>query len=137
MHLNEETEEVIRERVASLDHLVSRDGAHLTFGDANGKTTVGNRAGYMRLGIELLSAALQPLGESETEPPRIEPKLDYLLTSARGPFTLCEIDESIVSRPPVASGLGLLGQLAAGVLVLVVIGFLLAGAAVVFRWIFG
>jgi hypothetical protein len=138
MEPDEEKENAVRELVASLDRLVPRDGAHLTLAaDAGGKTTIGNRAGYLRFGIEVLAAALVPLGESEEGPPRIEPNLDYLLTSTRGPLSLCEIDESIGSRPPVASGLGLLGQLVAGVLIVVAIGLLLAGAAVLFRWIFG
>jgi hypothetical protein len=139
MHVDEDTELALRELVASLDRLVPRDGAHLILaGDANARTTVGNRAGYMRLAIELLSASLLPLAGSETEPPRIEPDLDYLLTpGSRSPFTLCEIDESIVSRPPVVSGLGLFGQLVAGVLIVMAIGLLLAGVAFVFRRLFG
>jgi hypothetical protein len=139
MKLDEDKEQALRELVESLDRLVPREGAHLALGgDASSRTTVGNRAGYMRLGLELLRASLTPLPETATEPPRIEPNLGYLLTaSSSSPFTLCEIDESIVSRPPVASGLGLLGQLAAGVLIVIAFGLLVAGVALVFRWIFG
>jgi hypothetical protein len=139
MQLDEDKELALRDLVGSLNRLVPRDGAHLMLaGDANSKTTVGNRAGYMRLGVELLTAALLPLSGSDTEPPRIEPDLDYLLTpGSRSPFTLCEIDESIVSRPPVASGLGLFGQLVAGVLIVAAIALLVGGVAFVLRWIFG
>ena len=52
------------------------------------------------------------------------------------PFELCELDESIISRPPVSSGLGAPGQLASAVLVVALLVLCLIGASVVWRWLF-
>jgi hypothetical protein len=128
----------LRELVLRLDRLVPRQGAHLTIpADPQGNTTAGSRLGYLRLGVELLTAALSPLPGSDQAPARIEPALDYLLTQgSKAPFQLCEIDEAIVARPPVRSRLGAVGQLAA---VVIVVGALIAFAVVtlvVLRWLF-
>lgn len=70
--------------------------------------------------------------------PRIDLNVGYLLPKGSGwPFDLCELDESISSRPPVQSGLGAFGQLTAGVLVVVLLILLFIGGAVVLRWVFG
>lgn len=127
----------LRELVLRLDRLVPRQGAHLTVpADPQGNITVGSRLGYLRLGVELLTAALDPLPGSEQSPARIEPALGYLLTQgSKPPFQLCEIDEAIVARPPVRSRLGAVGQLAAGVITL---GALIALAVVTLlalRWL--
>jgi 8-oxo-dGTP pyrophosphatase MutT (NUDIX family) len=115
----------LRELVDRIDRVVPRDGAHLTMPAAPaGRTTIGSRRGYLRLGVELLAAALRPLSATQSAPDRIEPRLDYLLTAdSAAPFDLCEVDEAIASRPPVRTALGLLGQLLAGVLM---VGALLA-----------
>ena len=45
----------VRELVERLDRLVPRDGAHVTIPAAPaGRTTIGSRRGYLRLGLELL-----------------------------------------------------------------------------------
>lgn len=139
MLLDEEREAELEQLVARLDRIVPRDGARLAVpADGEGKTALGSRLGYLRFGIEFLRAALRPLPQSETAPARITPDLGYLLDErSRAPFDVCELDESIVSRAPAASGLGALGQIGGGVLT--VIAFLLAfiGATVVWRWVFG
>lgn len=126
----------VQELVDRLDRLVPRDGAHLIIPADSGRTTVvGNRLGYLRLGIELLRAALDPVQGTEDVPPRIDPDVGYLLAKGSdAPFDLCELDESIASRPPVQSGLGPLGQLAAGVLVVALLIVLFLAAAVAWRW---
>ena len=136
--LAEEREAELRELVERLDRLVPSDGAHVGMpGGAEGSTMVGNRAGYLRFGIELLAAALEPLPANDHEPARITPQLDGLLSEgSRTPFELCEVDESIVSRPPVSSGLGAPGQLMAGVLAVAALILCLIGAAVVLRSVF-
>jgi len=139
MLLDEAREAELLDVVARLDRLVPRDGAHLTVpADPEGSATIGNRLGYLRFAIEFMTAALRPLPESEVAPPRIAPDLGYVLTDgSRTPFELCELDESIVSRPPARTRLGVVGQLGGGVLVVVLLILLLIGASVVWRWIFG
>lgn len=139
MKLDEAREAEIRDLVERLDQLVPKDGAHLTMpANHEGTTTVGNRLGYLRFGVEFLAAALYPQPSSDVAPARIAPELDSLLTdSSRTPFELCEIDEAIGSRPPVSSGLGAPGQLLAGVLVVAALILCFIGAAVVWRWLFG
>lgn len=139
MELDEARESELHDLVERLDRLIPKDGAHLTIpGNADGTTTVGNRLGYLRFGVEFLDAALQPLASSDAAPARIVPDLDDLLTDgSRTPFELCEIDEAIGSRPPVSSGLGAPGQLLAGVLVVAALVLCFIGAAVVWRWFFG
>src|SRR5512143_4085114 len=110
MTLDESQEAEAADLVARLDRLIPREGAHLTLPSEPGaRTTIGNRLGYLRFGLEFLIAALRPLPESEHEPPRIEPDLGGVLTSgSRAPFDLCELDEAIASRPPARTRLGFL-----------------------------
>ena len=94
------------------------------------------------LAVSLLAAGCGMLGlvacGSDDAEPRIEPELDYLLTRGHEtPVPVWEIDESITSRPPVASRLGALGQLGAGVLVVGLVVALFIAASVVWRWVFG
>lgn len=139
MRLDEAAEAELEELVERLDRLVPKEDAHLTIpADPDGSATVGNRRGYLRLGVEMLRAALRPLAGSEDLPPRIVPRLDDLLTEgSKPPFELCEIDESIASRPPVASKLGAVGQLGAAVVVVGAIILLFIGANIVWRWVLG
>ena len=70
----------------------------------SGATIVGNRSAYLRLGIELLKAALHPVQGAGADAPRIGPEIGYLLAEgSRSPFELWELDESIASRPPSSS----------------------------------
>jgi hypothetical protein len=105
--------------------------------DPDGNTTVGNQLGYLRIGVELIAAALEPQAKTPHAPPRILPELSYLLREgAETPFDLCEIDEAVADRPPVKTPLGAFGQLAAAVMAVAVIVFLFIGAVVAWRWIF-
>jgi len=138
MELDEAGEGELRELVARIDRMVPKEDAHVTIPGEGDASTIGNRRGYLRLGIEFLAAALDPRPGSAEGPARIEPRLDYLLSEgSRAPFDTCEVDEAIVSRPPVSSGLGAAGQLLAGVLVVAVLLLAFMGAAVAFRWLFG
>jgi len=134
-----ENEAEILELVEHLDRVIPKDGAHLTIGaDPDGNTTVGNRLGYLRFGLEFLSAALRPLPSSESAPDRIVPDLDRLLTEGSGtPFDLCELDEAIGSRPPIRSALGPLGELFTAVIVVAALILVVLAGAVVVRWMFG
>ena len=139
MLLDEDREAELQELVERLDRLVPKDDARLATSDpADGRALIGNRAGYLRFAIAFLHAALQPLPQSDDEPPRIAPDLGSLFTEgSQVPFESCELDESIVSRPPASSGLGALGQLGGGVAAVFAIILLLIGASVVWRWIWG
>jgi hypothetical protein len=139
MLLDDARETELRELVERLDRLVPKDGAHLTIpAEPDKVATVGNRLGYLRFGIAFLAAALHPLASSDAAPPRITPYLDDLLTEgSETGFGLCELDESIGSRPPARSRLGAAGQLLAGVLVVLMLVLLFIGVSVVWRWVFG
>ncbi len=139
MELDDETEAELQDLVDRLDRLVPREGAHLTLpAEGEGRTAAGNRLGYLRLGIEMLRAALSPLPASEESPPRVVPRVEELLTDgSRAPFDLCELDESISSRPPAQSRLGVVGQMGAGVGVVLVLLLAFIAAALLWRWLFG
>ena len=138
MLLDEEREEELHELVERLDRLVPADGCHLTLpAGESGRGAIGNRAGYLRFAVEILKAALHPLPESETHPPRIEPAMTSLLTEDSAPWLACELDESIVGRPPAESRLGALGQMGSGVALVIALILALIGASVVWRWVFG
>jgi hypothetical protein len=139
MLLDDAREAELQELVERLDRLVPKDGAHLTIpADPDKNATVGNRLGYLRFGIEFLAAALRPLPDSDAAPPRITPNLDYFLTEgSETAFDLCELDESIGSRPPARSRLGPTGQLVVGVVVVLMLILLFIGVSVVWRWVFG
>jgi hypothetical protein len=138
MLLDEEREAELQELVERLDRLVPKDGARLALSGEADRALIGNRTGYLRFAIAFLQAALQPVPQSEDEPPRIAPELGPLLTAgSRAPFDSCELDESIVSRPPASSALGVLGQLGGGVAAVFAVILLLIGASVVWRWIWG
>jgi hypothetical protein len=139
MDLGEAQEAELQELVERLDRAIPKESAHLAIpADADGNTTVGNRLGYLRFGLEFLAAALHPVPACDRAPTRIIPDIRYLLTQgSRTPFDLCEIDEAIGSRPPVASRLGAIGQLLAGVLVVTALVLCVIGAGVAWRWLFG
>ena len=138
MLLDDDREAALFALVERLDRMVPAEGAHVTLAGGPQRSTVGNRLGYLRLGIELLAAGLRPLPEAEDAPPRVAPRLEGLLTpdSAR-PFDLCELDESIASRPPVRSALGPLGEIIAGLLIVAGFILLLIGASWAWHWVVG
>jgi len=137
--LEPEREAEIAMLVARLRRLVPKEGAHLTLPDGSSSGgVIGNRLGYLRLGIELLTAALHPLPGSEWEPARIAPELDDLLTAdSGGTFDRCELDESIASRPPAEARLGPIGHIVAGVALVALVLLLFVGAAFLWRWLLG
>ncbi len=139
MELDEEREAEIEELVGRLDALVPSEGAHLTIpADAEGRSSAGNRLGYLRLGVEFLVAALHPVPAGDDAPAQVVPQLGSLLSGgSRAPFETCELDESIGSRPPVQSRLGPLGQIGIGVGVVLVVLLAFVGAAMLWRFIFG
>jgi hypothetical protein len=139
LELDEGREGELHELVQRLERLLPREGAHLTVpADAAGHTMLGNRMGYLRFGLAFLSAGIQPLPASGDLPARIEPDLDRLLTpGSTGPFDVCEVDEAIVSRAPVEARVGVLGQFAAGVLVVAALIAFGIVAAIAVRFIFG
>ena len=139
MQLDEEREAELEEIVGRLDALVPSEGAHLTIpADAEGRTSAGNRLGYLRLGVEFLVAALHPVPASEDAPAQVVPQLGRILSEgSRPPFETCEIDESIGSRAPVQSRLGAFGQIGIAVGVVLVVLLAFVGAAVLWRAIFG
>jgi hypothetical protein len=102
MQLDAEKEALLEEIVGRLDALVPSEGAHLTIpADAEGRTSAGNRLGYLRLGVEFLVAALHPVSATEEAPAQVVPQLGGLLSEgSRPPFETCELDES----PSVRSG---------------------------------
>jgi hypothetical protein len=139
MQLDDETEAELQELVERLDRLVPSEGARLTMpADRDGRASVGNRLGYLRLGVELLVAGLHPVPEDDDLPTRVVPRLGELLTAgSRTPFELCELDESIVSRPPAQSRFGAFGQIGTGVIVVLILILAFIGLAVMWRWVLG
>jgi hypothetical protein len=139
MQLDDATEAELEEIVGRLDGLVPSEGAHVTIpADPEGRTSAGNRLGYLRLGIEFLVAALHPAPATDDAPAQVVPQIGSILSEgSRPPFETCELDESIGSRPPVESRLGGLGQIgiAVGVVLVLILAFI--GAAVLWRSIFG
>ncbi len=83
--LDEEREAEIDELVGRLDALAPSEGAHLTIpADAEGRTSAGNRLGYLRLGVEFLVAALHPVPAGEDAPAQVVPQLGRLLRRGHG-----------------------------------------------------
>src|SRR6185295_426833 len=79
MLLDDDREAALFALVERLDRMVPAEGAHVTLAGGPQRSTVGNRLGYLRLGVELLAAGLRPLPEAEDAPPRIAPRLEGLL----------------------------------------------------------
>ena len=138
MHLEEDREQELHELVQRLDVLVPRDGAHVMMpGESDPHASVGNRIGFLRLGIEVLRGALVPVAGPDGAVARVTPHIDYLVPpDARTALDLCELDESIGARPPVESRLGAVGQIVAGIAAtaLVIAGLVLL--ARIWQWLF-
>ena len=129
----------LRELVDQLDRLVPREGAKLRIpADRDGKTTVGTPQGYLRLGIELLRAGLEPLEPGEkSDIPCLPLCIEYLLTAdSETPFELCEVADDADRLPPRARKLGAVGQLMAALLAVIALGVVGLGAAAVVSWLF-
>ncbi len=128
----------LRELVDRIDGLVSKEGAKLRIpADPDGKTTVGTQRGYLRLGIELLRAGLNPLEPGENDhTPYLPLELEYLVTpDSETPFDLCEVVDDPERLPPRVRKLGPFGQLLAAVVAVVALGLIVLGAIGVVSWI--
>ena len=78
------TPEEIQERIEELDRDIPKESAEVVIfceEESQDCEVIGNRAGYLRLGVEMLKAAIAPLGSGEMFTPV---SVDYLLTSPRG-----------------------------------------------------
>ena len=136
MEREDEDEAELRRMLERLDEMLPVDGAHVTIPASADAPTIGNRAGYLRLGLELMIAALDPVAADDPESARIVPRLQGIFSEgSRSPFERCELDEAIAARPPVQSRLGAVGQMATGVLVVLVLILAFIGAAVVWRFV--
>jgi hypothetical protein len=97
--------------VAELDAMVPREGAlvcerHGLYGSQHDPAYIGNRAGYLRLGIELLKVADAPAAAGR--PNRVTADLSYSVSVASKPgemaMTACEAGElAIFERRDVAA----------------------------------
>jgi hypothetical protein len=121
----------LRELVDRLDRLVPKEGARLRIPtDAEGHTA-GTQRGYLRLGIEVLRAALAPV-ETADHRPHLPLAIDYLMTpDSVTPFEVCEIVDDPDRLPPPERKLGAIGQLMAALIAVVVLGLIGLGAAAI------
>jgi hypothetical protein len=135
-------EDEIRRRVDELDAAVSKDGAQFVIFcediDEQSVELIGNRAGYLRAGIEMIGAAVAPLSPNESIT-RID--IDYLIRNPRSLQVkrLTRQEDVEVALPPLRSR-GWKNKMAAiGCLVVVI--FLAVctciGIGMVGSWIFG
>jgi hypothetical protein len=138
MPLEEEQEAEVRDLVGRLERKLPRQGAHLMVQPGlEGGGLVGNQLGYLRLGVELLRASLDPAPASEGTPMQVKPDLASILAEGeRTLFEGWELDESIVSRAPIQSRLGAIGQLVAGAVMVGLVLLALLGVFLVLRFIF-
>jgi hypothetical protein len=127
----------LRDLVDRLDRLVPKEGARLRMpADADGNTTAGTQRGYLRLGVEILRAGLDPADPGVAgERAHVPLDIDYLMTSdSRPPFEVCELVEDPDHLPPRARKLGPVGQLMAALMAVAVLGLIGLGAAAVLSW---
>jgi hypothetical protein len=127
----------LRDLVDRLDRLVPKEGARLRMpADADGNTTAGTQRGYLRLGVELLRAGLNPADPGGAgERAHVPLDVDYVMTSdSRPPFEVCEIVDDPDHLPARARKLGPAGQLMAALIAVVVLGLIGLGAAAVLSW---
>jgi hypothetical protein len=124
----------LRDLIDRLDALISKEGAKLRIpADPDGRTSVGTRQGYLRLGIELLRAGSNPSEPSEEGGrPFLAVDIENLLTpDSESPFELCELVDDPEGLPPRVRKLGPLGQLLAALIAVVVVGLIILGAVAV------
>ena len=136
MWMDEAAEAELRDLVGRLDRLVPREDAHLAVPPPGERgITVGNRRGYLRLGIEVLRAAANPAAGSDAAAPRIVPDVAYLTGRRPTAFDACELDEAVASRPPVVSPLGALTQLALALVAVAALVLAFMGLSAFVNWI--
>ena len=127
-------EEKIRETIALLDREIPREGARVRLDQYGGgpdeSRIIANKAGFLRLGLELLKAAYAPRERGSTS---VSVDLDYLLTgdSSIG-FDWFERREPDDEQPSSSGRLvALVGLTVLAILILLV----LIGLYVVVRWV--
>ena len=128
----------LRELVDQLDGLVPKEGAKLRIpADPDGHTTIGTQRGYLRLGIELLRAGLDPLEPGERNNiPYLPLSIEYLVTAdSETPFDLCEVVDDPERLPPRVRKLGPVGQLMATLFGVIALGLVVLGAAAAVSWL--
>jgi hypothetical protein len=142
--MDEEQEQRVREMVWELDAIVPRDGAQVRMvqygGGPDESRMVGTRRGYLRLGIELIKAALaKPVQAGGQGDDRLGVDLDYLTV----PGSDVRFDEFLLSQDPARDavndkpgiddrlwGIGCVAAL------LLVTALLLVGLGTIAHWIF-
>ena len=127
----------LRELVDQLDRLVPKEGARLRLRSDPDATTAGTQRGYLRLGIEMLRAALAPVeADQVNHRPQIPLAIDYLMTAdSESPFEVCEVVDDPDGLPAPVRKLGAVGQLMAALIAVVVLGLIGLGAAAMLSWI--
>lgn len=126
----------LRELVDALDRAVPRENAVVEIADSpDGNTSRGTQRGYLRLGVELLKAGLDPIEASERAPRRLPFNGAYLMgPGAISPFELCELVDATAFEKG-DHGLGAFGQLGSGVVTVGLIVLALIGGASVLSWL--
>ena len=130
----------IQELVSELDALIPRTNAAMRImpcGNHRHDTAlVGNRAGYLRFGIELLKAPDSSVGPGHPVTGNRMLDLDFALDPAGIMFQECILDEQL--EPPQKTEPGPVGEvLAAGFIgaILLAIGLAGIGLITVLRWL--
>lgn len=127
--------------IDELDAHVPREGAIVRFeqygGGPDESKVVGNRSGYLRLGIELMKGGLAPISPGKTGD-RIEVEIEYLVDAESNiSFDWFERTEHIAHQP--ARNLSPLTQKILGLTVVAVLIALLVcagiGAWTIFGWL--
>ena len=136
MHLNDEE---LNRIIAELESAVSREGAKVQIfseGDGNEGGLVANRAGYLRLGVEMLKTAIAPPIKSSSH--LIGTDLSYLLDQGGSAFYIgwFERKESIDPICTVSSMTGKFILYSILVALLASVGLAVVGLVTVIRWIF-
>jgi hypothetical protein len=123
----------LRELVERLDRLVPKEGARLRLRAEGEAAAAGTQRGYLRLGIEMLRAALDPAATGSADHrPHLPLAIDYLMTpDSATPFEVCEIVDDPDRLPPPERKLGAIGQLMAALIAVVVLGLIGLGAAAI------
>ncbi len=95
------TDDEIKKWVETLDESIPKDGAKVLIEyAAKGCEVTANRAGYLRLGIEILKAAIVPLGDGRMFTPiSIEYLTSWQKAGAVERFSRRE-DMEVTPRPP-------------------------------------
>ena len=130
-----------QQRIDELDQSIPKDGAKLLIAYEEGVYCefIANKAGYLRAGIEMLRAAVEPLGPGESV---TQVNLNYLV-GERGLLVRPLIRRDNVEaafQPPGKKKVTVkqyVGRVGCITIFLCLVAFTLIGAAEVFNWILG